>query len=192
MSTSSCIVSITIQLNPYRLLYCIRRTLSQLSLHSSSFFSEKDNKNLLSKIVRRIKMHSESSQGSFIASTQNHLADKSTILASHAIMSLILLRWLLALIIRQGLSYVYEAETIRTMQPGSSEHNLRYMLGAHTSLTARREYISAFAVHAHAWMHSRRAFCCTQRGRAPAIYRGLSFEIVRGGCVSVCTQCHGN
>jgi len=41
-------------------------------------------------------------------------------------------------------------------------------------------YIDFYCARAHAWMHSRWAFCCTQRGRALAIYVGLGFEIVRG------------
>lgn len=43
-------------------------------------------------------------------------------------------------------------------------------------------YIDLYYARVHAWVRSRRAFRCTQRGRVLAIYVGLRFEIVRGEC----------
>lgn len=56
----------------------------------------------------------------------------------------------------------------------------RALLGVPWTVRATM-YIDLYA-RAHAWVPSRRAFRCTQRGRVLAIYVGLRFEIVRGEC----------
>jgi len=78
-----------------------------------------------------------------------------------------LLRRPLASIVRQGPSH-----------PRAVQHLSCAARMLHAALSAH--------AHAHAWVHSGRAFCCTQRGRAPAIYVGPSFQIVRDECVPIC------